>query len=231
MYDPLLALAAFDAHWPTILVLMAGAVGFSFVYFIIAVRMALRQRAYVVPFLGASLFLWHDLSFVLHYPEWVGTYGSHWWLMTWTIALVGTVALEAFLIWQFIRYGRQEIMPSATQAQFALLTVLATLGVGATWWLVKASLDDPIYLVTFAITAVWSVPFHTGILLRRRSRLGQSIAMEASVIVIFACVSAVLMIVAPFFRTAPYLAFFATFMIWPAANIAMILKAPPIPRD
>lgn len=228
MYDPDLALAAIDANRAAILLLMAGAVGFSFIYFLIAVKMAIAQKAYVVPFLGASLFFWHDLSFVLHYPVWVSRYGGHWWLSVWSAALIGTVALEAYLIGQFIRYGRSELMPEASKMQFTALTILATLGIGALWWLVKASMADPIYLVTFAITAVWSVPFHTGIMLRRKSRVGQSVAMEASVMVIFACVSGVLMIAAPFFRTPPYLVFFATFMIWPAVNIWLYYRYPPI---
>lgn len=231
MYDPALALSAIDANRTALFVFMSAAVGFSFVYFLIAVRLAIRQQAYVVPFIGASLFLWHDLSFVLHYPVWMTAYGGHWWLKVWTFALVGTVALEAFLIWQFIRYGHKEIMPDASRGMFATLTVLATLGVGAMWWLVKVSLNDPLYLVSFAITAVWSVPLHTGVMLRRGSRVGQSVAMEASVMVIFACLSAVMMLVAPFFRTPVYLAFFVAFMIWPAVNIWMFYRYPPLESE
>ena len=223
-YDPVQALAAIDAHRPAVLACLVLALGFSFVYFLIAVRMALRQKVYVEPFLGASVFFWHDLSFAANWPVWQSEYGGHWWLAMWSIGLCGTVALEAFLIWQFIRYGHEEIMPSATRPQFAALTIAGVLGVGAMWWLVKETLDDPLFFVTFAITAIWSTPFHTGIMLRRRNTLGQSVAMNASVVVIFAAVSAALMIAVPAFRSLPYYAFLAVFLLWPIVNIAMIRK-------
>lgn len=223
-YDPVQALTAIDANRPAILGCLFLALGFSFVYFVIAVRMAARQKVYVEPFLGASVFLWHDGSFAAQWPVWQGEFGGHWWLAMWSIGLCGTVALEAFLIWQFIRYGREEIMPSATPAQFGMLTIAGVLGVGAMWWLVKASMDDPLYFVTFAITAIWSTPFHTGIMLRRRNTQGQSVAMNASVVVIFSAVSAALMIAVPAFRSPPYYAFLAVFLLWPIVNIAMIRK-------
>ena len=117
-YDPVSVLAAFDANSPAILACLAFALGFSFIYFGIALQLARKQRVYVEPFLGAAVFFWHDLSFVLNWPEWSAVYGGHWWLKLWTYGLCGTVALEAFLIWQFIHYGHREILPSVSKATF-----------------------------------------------------------------------------------------------------------------
>lgn len=228
MYDPVQALAMIDQNKVLVLTLLAGAVIFSFVYFIIGVRMAIIQKVYVVPFLGASFFLWHDVSFILHYPVWISEYNGHWWLMVWSVALVGTVALELFLIWQIMRYGHKELMPDVSKKQFNLFVVLATIGTGAMWWFIKLTLNDPIFLVTCIITAVWSVPFHTGIMLRRRSRAGQSIAMEVSVIIIFACMAGILMKASPFFTSPGFIAFLVAFMIWPLVNIWMILQYPDV---
>lgn len=221
-YDAALALAAIDANRAVVLACLGLALGFSFVYFTIALRMARRQKVYVEPFLGAAVFFWHDLSFAASWPVWQSEYGGHWWLQMWSIGLCGTVALEAYLIWQFIHYGHREIMPSVSRGAFAALTVAGVLGVGSMWWLVKSALDDPLYFVTFAITAVWSVPFHTAIMLRRRNTQGQSVAMNLAVVVIFAAVSAALLIAVPAFRSLPFYAFMAVFLIWPLANIWLI---------
>lgn len=225
-YDPVSVLAAIDANSAAILACLVFAMGFSFVYFGIALQLARKQRVYVEPFLGAAVFFWHDLSFVLNWPEWSSAYGGHWWLQLWSIGLCGTVALEAYLIWQFIHYGHREILPSVSKQTFTAITLAGVLGAGAMWWLVKASLNDPLYLITFAITAIWSTPFHTGIMLRRGTTAGQSVAMNLAVVVIFTAVSTAFMIVAPAFRSPPYLAFLAVFLAWPLFNIWLIRRLP-----
>ena len=109
------------------------------------------------------------MSYVLHYPLWFSVYHGHWYLVLWTYAQVGTVAFEAFLIGQFIHYGRKELMPDAAPGFFATLVILATLGVGALWWLVKIMLAalsavgalaspfflSPAYLTFFAVFMLW----------------------------------------------------------------------------
>jgi hypothetical protein len=229
IYDPQLALQAIDQNAPLILLCLAGALGFSFVYFIIGIRMAIRQKVYVEPFLGASLFFWHDLSFSMHYDTWMNVYNGHWWLMMWTVGLLGTVALEAFLIYQFIKYGRKEIFPEMSQGQFTAMTLAAVAAIGVLWFFVKASLNDPLYFITFAVTAFWSTPFHTAIMLRRRSSAGQSVWMNISVMILFSCVSAAFMIAVPAFRSPLYLAVYAVFVCWPLFNIWMIRRMPSAP--
>lgn len=223
-YDPFLALQAIDQNKTLILACLAGALGFSFVYFLIGIRMAIRQKVYVEPFLGASVFFWHDLSFVLNYPTWQAVYGNHWWLQMWTYGLAGTVALEAFLIYQFVKYGHEEIAPHMSKGAFTVMSIAGVFAVGVLWYFIKASLNDPLYFVTFAVTAFWSTPFHTGIMLRRRNIAGQSIGMNASVFILFSCVSIVLMTAAPAFRGPTYLAVMAVFLIWPLFNIWMIRR-------
>ena len=228
-YDPAAALHAIDQNIPLIAVCLAVALGLSFVYFIIGIRMAIKQKVYVEPFMGASLFLWHDGSYAAQLPHWAAAYDSHWWLMMWSYGLMGTVALEAFLLYQFVKYGRKELFPEMSEAAFAAMTIAGVLAVGAVWWLVKSSLNDPLYFITFAITAFWSTPWKVGIMMRRRSSAGQSVWMNLCVFVIFGAVSIVFMTVAPAFRTVPYLAVLAVFMIWPLFNIWLIQRLPGSP--
>jgi len=206
-----------------------GNVVFAFLYFAIGVYMTLKKRIYVLPFIPAALFFWHDLNFVLSHDLWFDAY-PHWWFQFTWYALIGTVAFEAYLISQFIRFGHPEIFPELSRLQFTAMTIGATLGIGGLWFLIKAGLNDDLYLISFTITAIFSVPFHTGVMLRRRSSAGQSVAMNLCVIVIFAAVSLASVVVAPIvFRTTLYLAFYLAFNAWCVVNIVLIKKLPTEP--
>jgi hypothetical protein len=228
MYDPQAALRAIDAHTSSILACLLITVVFAFIYFFIAFAMAVRQKVYVVPFVAAAVFFWHDLTFVLLYDKWFHVYG-HWWVKMWWYALCGTVALELIMLFQVYRYGHRELWPNLSRRAFGGAIVLGTLGVGMLWLLLKVALADELFFITFAITAVLSVPFHTAIMSRRQSRAGQSIAMELSVIVMLLSLTAAFIQVAPFFGSPAYLGFVAVFVLWPLANVWLILKLPPAP--
>lgn len=228
MYDPKAALAAIDLHTAPIMGCLLITVVAVFIYEYIALTMAYRQKVYVVPFIGGAVFFWHDLNFVLLYKDWFEVY-DHWWVKMWWCALSVTFLLEAFMVYQVYLYGHKELWPQLSKRAFGMLVLLGTIGIGVMWFLVKATLSDPLFFVTFAITAVWSVPFHTGILARRRSRAGQSIVMEACVPVMILSMSAAFSQVDPFFRSPIYLAFVAVFTIWPFVNIWLILKTPDVP--
>lgn len=223
-YDPFVALANIDANSSLIFACLAVALTLSFVYFGIALNMAKTQRVYVEPFLATAIFFWHDLTFVLNYNEWHQLYGGHWWLQLWSYGLVGTVILEAYLIWQFIKYGHNEILPIVSKFTFSLITLGGLLGAGAMWYMIKSSLNDPLYFLAFAITAVWSVPFHTALMLKRGNSKGQSIAMNLAVMGIFIAISCVVLTAVPAFLTPTYYAFFAIFFVWPLFNIWLIKK-------
>lgn len=225
MYDPTAALAAIDHSKTSILICLLIAMVAAFTYFLIAVRMAVRQQVYVVPLTGAALFFWHDLSFVLMYDRWFHVY-NHWWVKMWWYALVGTVLLEVLMIYHVIRYGHRESCPRLSKRAFTLLVLAATLAIGALWTLVKKSINDELFFITFAITAVWSVPFHTALMVRRQSRAGQSIAMQASTIVMIVSESVAFAQVDEFFLSPHYLGFVAAFIVWPLVNIWLILNLP-----
>lgn len=229
MYDPQAVLEAMYANNTLVLLCFLGNVVFAFLYFSIGVYLAIKKQLYVLPFIGAAVFFWHDLTYVLDYRLWFEQY-THWWFQVTWLALIGTTLFEVFLIYQFIRYGHKELFPEMSRQAFTVMTLGAVAGIGTLWFLIKANLQDELYLVTFAITAIWSVPFHTGIMLRRRSSAGQSVAMELCVIVIFTAVSTVFVVVAPsVFSTIYYLAFYAAFILWIVTNIVMIRKLPKTP--
>lgn len=74
MYDPYQALANIDAHTATIMACLLLTVFGAFGYFFIALRMAIKQQVYVVPFIGSAIFFWHDFTFALMYHTWFHVY-------------------------------------------------------------------------------------------------------------------------------------------------------------
>ena len=96
------------------------------------------------------------------------------------MALIFTSAIEFALCFQVYRYGRQELMPKLTQRQFGAAIVGALLGISAMWLTVKGIIDDPLFLIAFAVTA-WMPPvFSTVLLCGRGSMRGQTMLMNWS---------------------------------------------------
>ncbi|MFT3666907.1 hypothetical protein [Piscinibacter sp.] len=228
MYDPRAALLAIDTHTVPIMICLLLTVAAAFLYFTIAVRMALKQKVYVVPFIGSAIFLWHDFTFVMLYDKWFEVY-DHWWVKMWWFALVGTVIFEIVMIVQVYRYGHEELWPRLSRRAFGWMLVLGTFGLGAMWLLVKVSLGDELFFITFIITAVFSVPLHTAIMSRRQTRAGQSAVMELSTIVMLWAQTYAYSHAAPFFKSTPFLLFVAAFTLWPLANVWLLYRLPKAP--
>ena len=230
MYDYYAAIAALNQHWRTILPCLIGPVIFSYIYFTTAVRQSLRELVYVESFFAASFFFWHDLSFVLRYHLWFGGQYSHWWFKGWWFALVGTVLFEAYLIYLIFRFGQRDLWPNLSKRAFGALLILGTLAVGSVWFLVKYGLQDDLYFVSFAVTAVIpAAPFHTGIMVLRKNRAGQSVTRQLCMTGNIIFLTAAFAQVSHFFLSPVYLAFFVCFVAWPLVNILLIRKLPPAP--
>jgi hypothetical protein len=228
MYDYAAAVDALNQHWPTILPCLIGPVIFSYIYFTTAVRQAAAERVYVEAFFSAAFFFWHDLSFVLDYALWFGGPYDHWWFKGWWFALAGTVLFEAYLIVQVYRYGHRELWPSLSRPQFGLLLVLGTLAIGALWFLIKHGLNDDLYFVTFAITAVIpAAPYHTALMVMRKNRAGQSVTRQLCMAGNIVFLTIAFAQVSDFFLSPLYLAFAVAFTLWPLANILLIRRLPP----
>jgi len=230
MYDYADAIQALNAHWQTILPCLAGPVVFTYIYFTTAVRQAIAEKVYVEAFFSAAFFFWHDLSFVLSWQLWFDGPYRHWWFQSWCIALIGTVLFEGFLIAQVYRYGHRELWPQLSRRAFAALLVLGTLGVGAIWFLIKRGLQDDLYFVTFAVTAVIpAAPWHTALMVLRKNRAGQSVTRQLCMAGNLVFLTAAFAQVSSFFLSPVYLAFAVAFTLWPLGNVLLIRSLPPAP--
>ena len=232
MYDYAAAIEALNQHWQTILPCLIGPVIFSYLYFTTAVRQARREKVYVEAFFSAAFFFWHDLSFVLDYRLWFGGAYDHWWFKSWCFALGGTVLFEAYLIFQVYQYGHHELWPGVSRPRFGLMLILGTLAIGALWLLIKHGLEDDLFFVTFAITAVIpAAPYHTALMVLRKNRAGQSVTRQLCMAGNIVFLTAAFAQVSDFFLSPIYLAFALAFTLWPLANILLIRSLPPAPTN
>lgn len=224
-YDPHAALAAIDDHVVVVLAFFSIVALATFTYLVTSFRVAIRDRAYACALPAVGWFAVHDLGFVLQYDDWFTTY-DHWWVKAWWVALVVTSLIEFALVGLFIRYGHAELAPHLSKRVFAAGAVGAVVAMAALWLLVKRSIDDELYLISFPITAFWAVPFGTALLLRRRTRRGQSVLQPACVAVIVAGFQGALWFVDDFFRSWEFVAFTTTAVAWSLANVWLVRTLP-----
>lgn len=225
-YDPFQVLQEIDANIGIIGVGMFLAMSLTALYFFEAIRLGVVQKTFACPLAATLWFLPHDFSFVLEYSKWFSVY-DHWWVKIWWAGLVGTVAVEVFLLSQVIRYGRKELMPDVSQKAFTVYIVLAMLAVGVMWFFVKSLIDDELFLASFFFTIVWPIPFTTAQILRRKSQRGCSVLQQACLAPMMAGLALALYNIAPFFQSPVFLGTIVVASLWSFYNIWLLRRQPP----
>lgn len=224
-YDPYIALQNIEANIVIIAIGLLFAMGLTGFYFFEAIRLGNKHKTFSSPLAATLWFLPHDFSFVVQYDKWFNVY-DHWWTQIWWLGLCFTVLIEMYLLYQVVRYGREELMPSASQRQFTLAIIGATFACGVIWWLIKSSLDDELFFTSFFLTIVWPVPFTTAQILRRKSRKGMSIAQELCLIPMMLGLYLALYNIADYFQSPLFAALVAVGCIWAAFNVILLSKQP-----
>lgn len=177
MYDAHAVLASIDAHALEI-VLLVGVIAMvpTFLWFFDAIRVGRRDQVCAMPPVCTLFWFAHDTSFVARYELWFEGY-DHWYVKLFWILLVGTVALELTYIAQAIKYGRREWAPQLSQRAFGAICALIVVVAVVIWAAIKASLNDPLYIVAFGLTVVVYPAAAIPMMLRRGSSKGQSSLM------------------------------------------------------
>jgi hypothetical protein len=173
MYNAHQVLAHIDSNQWKIIALCTVAMLFNYAWFIAAFRVARRDRVYSVPVFCTLFWLVGDSSFLWHFDKWFNTY-HNWYVELFWVALVFTVMFEIAFTIQLIQYGRAELLPSVSQRQF---TALVLAGIGAAivlWSLIRHIISDPLWINYFDLANVVGPVFAAGLLVRRRSRAGQT---------------------------------------------------------
>lgn len=224
-YDPHAALVAIDDNVVPVVGFFSIVAVATFVYLVTSFRVAVRDRAYGCALPAVGWFAIHDLGFVLQYADWFHTY-DHWWVKAWWFALIATSIVEFALVGLVVRYGHAELAPHLSRRTFALGVMGAVIGITALWILVKRSVDDELYLISFPITAFWAVPFGTALLLRRRTQRGQSVVQPGCVAIIVAGFQGALWYVDDFFRTWEFVGFTIVAVAWSLGNMWLVRTLP-----
>ena len=230
MYEPVAALEALDTNIIPIVIAFGFVITAVFVYWYQAYRLAVKFQMYAIPFIGISVFWWHDLSFVLQYDKWFNVY-DHWWLKLWWVGLLLSVPLETLFLYHVIKWGRKDYFSNLSQGQFTALLLFGHLLIGGWFFFFKISMQDELYFITFVITAMWSVPFHTGIMARRRSSQTQSVTMELSTIVMLVGLTYAFSHVTDFFLSPLYLLWASVCVLWALGNCWLIQVMPSTPAE
>jgi hypothetical protein len=169
-------LAAIDDHRIAVLLLCGTAMLLTYTWFLEAIRVGRRDKTYCMPL--ACTFFWfaHDTTFVLRYDKWFNEY-DHWYVKMFWVMLVLTVAIEVVYLSQAVRYSRLEIAPWMSPRAYTAAFFACLAGVYVVWLVIKASIDDDLYIIAFGLTVVVYPVMATPLLLRRRSAHGASRSM------------------------------------------------------
>src|SRR5450631_1004387 len=171
MYDPRLVLASIDAHKWNIMGLCSFAMICNYVYFISAVRQGFRDRIFPMPIFCTLFWLVGDSSMVLSYDLCFHVY-NHWYLKLFWGALCFTVMFELLFLYMILKFGRDEMKPSWSQAQFASAIGAALVVAIVVWAFVKQQINDPLFVTYFDLANMAGPPFYAATLIRRGSTKG-----------------------------------------------------------
>lgn len=226
MYDPAAVLAAVDRHAVPVLLIAGLSLIGNAVYYFEALRLGFRERTYTMPLCGLYFFIPHDMHFVLLWEKWFVEY-DHWFLKLFWIALVFTAASAWVFLFQFLRYGQREWMPHASRATFVSLVLGGLVLSTGVWLALKEMLNDELFLFAFGLTAFWCAPFGMGLMLRRGTRIAQSVPMWLgyTAIPVFYWLAAALYL-GPYFQSPAWLAMGIAAALWGAANILLLRHLP-----
>lgn len=173
-YDTLEVLNAIDDHKVAVLALAGLALIGNYVYWITALRLGARDRVYPMPLVCITFFLVHDGTYVANFDLWFNEI-DHWWPKLFWAGLVVTVGMELLFLRLFLRFGRQEVAPNLSQRAFVAVTIAAFAMAAAAWGVVKATMEDELYLTIFGVTIFWCAPFFLALTWRRQSTAGTSV--------------------------------------------------------
>jgi len=171
MYDPIAVLAKVTDQAGLVVALGAVALLCNWYYFFECARLAFRDRCAPMSLWATTVFIGHDGSYLLFYDDWFHGY-DHWFPKLFWVGLIVTFSFEVTFFVQTVRFGREELGPRLSQAQWTAYC-LGALATGVVFWaVVKDSLDDPLYLMTFLVTYGMCAPATLALTMRRGTRRG-----------------------------------------------------------
>ena len=226
MYNPEAVLAAIDDHKWKIFVLACVSIVSNYIWFVEALRVARRDRCYSIPLFCIMFWFAHDASYLYRFSDWFHG-NEHWYPKLFWVAIVVTNACEIAFIAQVIRYARKELAPGLAKRTFTVALAAAIVGSVLLWEVVKGSLGDPLYIVSFGLCVAAYPPFGIALVIRRGSRQGQSVLMWVAFVVTgVAWFIASTVWFTPEFREWRWIALGIVSTLWAVAATLVVSRAP-----
>jgi hypothetical protein len=176
MYDPQDLLRHIDANMWRVLVAFGIDSFFQVWWLTTSIVIARRDQAYSIPLFCTYYWFAHDFGVVLRFHQWFHVY-DHWYLkLFWLVLLIANIT-EWIFLYQVYRYGRRELFPGSSPSSFALLLGVGLLFTVITHEFFKAEFGDPLFQIDPTLTMLAYPAFGAAMLLRRRSRRGQTVSM------------------------------------------------------
>lgn len=225
-YDPQAVFAVIREDWRPIFACLSIAMIGNTLYFVEAVRLGFRDRSYAASLVCTSLFLAHDLSFVLHFDRWFNQYGFWVWEAMWFNVLISVIG-ELIIFYQVLKYARDEALPGLSPGNALAAIGLAQIGAFVAFSYVMNLIGDPLYILAMPFTIFWLTPFAFALTLRRKSRRGQSVLLNASyILMVVGEWSAWWQLGVEALHTPVFIGLGVVTILWSLANIRLLLQQP-----
>ena len=199
-YDPATVVAATSQN--LIWVVSACALSFAGAYmqYFGALSMGFKHRTYSIPLICNLWNFAHDTTFVMNFHHWF--HEVDWWMVkAFWFALVVFATCECVVMYQLLRYGRQDVFPGMSLAQATASYIgLQIFMYGVFWWLL-AMIQDPYYLIMFSTATVLAPVFNISLMRARGSRKGFSMTMLVGYVFLCAGFWLWMLQIDPFFRS------------------------------
>jgi hypothetical protein len=146
-----------------------------------AIWLGFRDRTHAIPLIPLMMFFAHDLEHMLRHSYWFHTIGNPFFTAGyWTFPIY--IIAELLILFQMLRYSRADLFPGASLSQSILIMGALQIGVFVVYIWAHEQFRDPLYLVVaLGLTQFLSHAFNIPMLMRRRSRRGQSLAFAINI--------------------------------------------------
>lgn len=165
-------------------ILIAGIVMFcgAFLYYGEAVRIGFKHKTHAIPLFANLYFFTHDMAYILLFRRWFFEV-DHWFFKLMWVGLAAFNVLELIVLYQTIKFSRQELFPMLTQRQYVAVLGALQVSVAILFWWLYTNITDPLFLLHFAITVVVASITGLPLYLRRRNGQGQSTVLIVGIII------------------------------------------------
>ena len=172
-YNAAAALANTDRQLLPVLLFCAISFVGAYMQYFGAIKNGFKDRTHAIP-VGCNLwFFAHDTTYVAMFGYWFGDIG-HWLMMAFWAMLLLFALLEVVVIYQVLRFSRQQVFPGLTCGQ-AIVAYLACQGAAyCLFWWFHAIIEDPLYFISFTTTVILTPVLTIPMMLHRGSRRGFS---------------------------------------------------------